>query len=465
MDQDRRWCVMPQSKTIAAIATAQAAGGIGIVRISGDEALRVADKVFKASKGLLLSQSEGYRAYHGKVWDKGKAVDEAVCLVFRAPHSYTGEDVAEISCHGGLFIMRRVLQAVLSAGAVPAQAGEFTRRAFCNGKIDLDQAEAVMALISAQGEQAAIAALTSLEGNLGKKIHACAKPLIRAAALLSAWVDYPDEDIEEIESEHLKALFIRIKMQLADLLENYDVGQAATRGVETAIVGRPNVGKSTLMNLLTGYERSIVTEYAGTTRDTVEETVVVGGLTLHLADTAGIRITDNPVEHIGVERAMKKLARAQLVLAVFDGSDPLTGEDKQLLEQCKGKRTIAVINKTDLPRAIDLAYINSIAAKTVEISATSGEGIEKLTRAVAKLLGTEDFDPGSAMLANERQRLCCKRAVGWLDEALKTLELGHTLDATGVCLDAAIEALLELTGEKAGEAVINEIFSSFCVGK
>ncbi|HZK39920.1 MAG TPA: tRNA uridine-5-carboxymethylaminomethyl(34) synthesis GTPase MnmE, partial [Clostridia bacterium] len=190
---------MPQSKTIAAIATPQAAGGIGIIRISGNDALKIADKVFKASNGLPLSHSEGYRAYHGKVWDKGMAVDEAVCLVFRAPRSYTGEDVAEISCHGGLFIMRRVLQAVLSAGASPAQAGEFTRRAFCNGKIDLDQAEAVMSLIAAQGEQAALAALASLEGNLGKKIHACAKPLIHAAALLSAWVDYPDEEIEEIK--------------------------------------------------------------------------------------------------------------------------------------------------------------------------------------------------------------------------------------------------------------------------
>lgn len=456
---------MPQSKTIAAIATAQAAGGIGIVRISGEDALPIADKVFKASNGLVLSQSEGYRAYHGKVWDEGTPVDEAVCLVFRAPHSYTGEDVAEISCHGGLFIMRRVLQAVLSAGASPAQAGEFTRRAFCNGKINLDQAEAVMSLISARGEQAAVAALTSLEGNLSKKIHACAKPLIRIAALLAAWVDYPDEEIEAVEAERLKETFSQVKMQLEALLENYDVGQAATVGVETAIVGRPNVGKSTLMNLLTGYERSIVTEYAGTTRDTVEETVVVGGLTLHLADTAGMRVTDNPVESIGVDRAMKKLSRAQLVLAVFDGSDSLTVEDKHLLEQCKGKRTIAVINKTDLPRAIDLSYINSIAIQTVEISAASGEGIEKLAETVTQLLGTEDFDPATAMLANERQRLCCKRAVKWLDKALETLEIGHTLDATGVCLDAAIEALLELTGEKADEAVINEIFSSFCVGK
>jgi tRNA modification GTPase len=456
---------MSELKTIAAIATAQAAGGIGIVRISGEDALTIADNVFKASKGLLLSQSEGYRAHYGKVWDKGMAVDEAVCLVFRAPHSYTGENTVEISCHGGLFIMRRVLQAVLHAGAVPAGAGEFTRRAFYNGKIDLDQAEAVMSMVAAQGEQAAIAALGALEGNLGRKIHEYVQSLIRVAASLSAWVDYPDEEIEDVKPEILNTVFEQVKEQLEVLLKNYDVGQAATRGVETVIVGRPNVGKSTLMNLLIGYERSIVTEYAGTTRDTVEETVLLGGLTLHLADTAGLRETDNRVESIGVERAMNKLNRAQLVLAVFDGSDMLTLEDKQLLEHCKDKRTVAVINKTDLPRALDLVYINSIADQTVEISAASGDGLEKLAAAVEQLLGTNDFDPCSAMLANERQRLCCKRAVEWLVEALATVEQGYTLDATGVCLDAAIETLLELTGEKAGEAVVDEIFSHFCVGK
>jgi len=456
---------MPGLSTIAAIATPQAAGGIGIVRISGPEALKVADNVFKAKNKRLLSESEGYRAYYGKVWDNALAVDEAVCLVFRAPHSYTGEDTAEISCHGGLYILQRVLKAVLMSGAVPAQAGEFTKRAFINGKIELADAEAVMNLISAQGEQAVSAALNALEGSLSKKIHGCADILIHCAAQMSAWVDYPDEEIEEIGFEALRAKFMQVKTALSELLSGFDAGRAVTQGVETVIVGRPNVGKSTLMNLLTGFERSIVTEFAGTTRDIVEETVRLGGLVLRLADTAGMRETDNPVESIGVERALGRLKRAELVLAVFDGSDLLNDEDRKLLENCKGKLTVAVINKTDLPRALDFDYINGIAAETVEISAASGEGMDRLSNAVAKLLGTDRFDPGAAMLATERQRSCCFKAVACIDEALDAIDAGQTMDAINVCTDSAIEFLLELTGEKAGEAVVNEVFSSFCVGK
>lgn len=456
---------MPAESTIAAIATPRAAGGIGIVRISGDNALKVADAIFKPSNGLLLSRSEGYRAYHGKVWDNGVAVDEAVCLVFRAPHSFTGEDTAEISCHGGLCIMQRVLQAAIGTGAVPAQAGEFTKRAFLNGKIELSQAEAVMSLVSAQGEQAAQAALNALEGALSKKIHSCAEILINASAQMSAWVDYPDEDIEEISPANLHKRLLRAKIILEELLSGFDAGRAVTEGVETVIIGRPNVGKSTLMNLLTGYERSIVTEYAGTTRDVVEETVRLGELVLRLSDTAGLRDTDNPVESIGVDFARRKLAHADLVLAVFDGSDSLTNDDKQLLESCREKLTLAVINKTDLPRALDLEYINSIAAQTVEISAASGEGLERLSEAVSRLLGTDKFDPGAAMLATERQRNCCERAVNRLEEALAAIDCGQTTDVVQVCVDSAIEALLELTGEKAGEAVVNEVFSRFCVGK
>jgi tRNA modification GTPase len=256
-----------------------------------------------------------------------------------------------------------------------------------------------------------------------------------------------------------------VKEALKELLSNFDMGRAATQGVETVIVGRPNVGKSTLMNLLTGFERSIVTEYAGTTRDVVEETVRLGELVLHLADTAGMRDTDNPVESIGVERALKKLNSADLVLAVFDGSDSLTNEDRQLLQNCKEKLTIAVINKNDLPRALDLEYINSIAADTVAISAVTGEGLDGLSKSVARLLGTDSFDPGAAMLATERQRACCERALTLIDEALTAAEGGQTMDAINVCTDAAIEALLELTGEKASEAVVNEVFSRFCVGK
>lgn len=451
--------------TIAAIATPQAAGGIGIIRISGAGALSVAERVFVPASGKSLTRSAGYRAYFGRVSHNGKDIDEAVCLVFRAPHSYTGEDVAEISLHGGLFVMQKALKAVIEAGARPAEAGEFTKRAFLNGKLDLSGAEAVMSLISAQNEQASQAALNALEGSLSREIKSAAGDIIAVAANIAAWVDYPDDDIEEISAERLIAVFTGVLERLEKLLSRFDSGQAVTEGVPAAIAGRPNVGKSTLMNLLTGYERSIVTPYAGTTRDVVEETVRVGNVVLRLSDTAGLHETDDPVESIGIGFAKKKLERASLILAVFDGSDELTQEDIKLLEFCSKRPSVAIINKTDIAQRIDVNLISSYINKTVEISAATGEGLSELCDAVEQTLGTDAFDPSSAMLATERQRDCCRRAAGYLDEAIAAVESGMTLDAVNVCVDACIDALLQLTGEKAGEAVVNEVFARFCVGK
>ena len=454
-----------ETQTIAAIATPQAAGGIGIIRISGTDALPVAEKVFKPIGGATLSCSAGYRAYFGRVTDGEKDIDEAVCLVFRAPHSYTGEDVAELSLHGGLLVMQKALEAVFAAGARPAEAGEFTKRAFLNGKIDLSAAEAVMGMISAQNEQAAQAALNALDGALSREIGEVAKKVVAAAAGIAAWVDYPDEDIAEVSGEHLKDVFTGVRGRLEKLLARFDSGKAVTEGVPAAIAGRPNVGKSALMNLLTGYERSIVTPFAGTTRDVVEETVRVGNVVLRLSDTAGLHDTDDPVERIGIGFARKKLERASLILAVFDGSEALTKGDIELLEYCATRPAVAVINKTDIGQRLDVSLIASYVNRTVEISAATGEGLSELRAAVEAVLGTDGFDPSSAMLATERQRDCCRRAVGYLGEAIEALEMGMTLDAVNVCADACIDALLELTGEKAGEAVVNEVFARFCVGK
>jgi len=451
--------------TIAAIATPQAAGGLGVIRISGPDALLVASRVFSPVGEPPLTGSAGYRAYYGKVTDNETVLDEAVCLVFRAPRSYTGEDTAELSLHGGLYLLRRALGAVFNAGARPAEPGEFTKRAFLNGRIGLSEAEAVMGLISAHGEQAAAAALNALEGSLSREINAVAKDIIAVSAQLAAWVDYPDEDIEDISAQTMKQTFLRAKDALDILLNSFDMGQAVTQGVSAAIVGRPNVGKSTLMNLLTGFDRSIVTPYAGTTRDAVEETVTLGNVALRLTDTAGLRETDDPVERVGVELAMKKLQRASLVLAVFDGSDELTADDIRLLEACKGKLTVAVINKTDLPGKLDTAPVAEAAAELVEMSAASGKGLDRLCAAVERACGTDRFDPCAAMLTTERQRDCCKRAVRWLDEGIDALNNAVTLDAVSVCADACIEALFELTGEKASESVVNEVFARFCVGK
>ena len=453
------------SQTIAAVATPQAAGGIGIVRISGPDALITASRIFEPVSGADIAASKGYRAYFGRAVDAGEPLDEAVCLVFRAPHSYTGEDVAEISCHGGLYITDRILRAALSAGARIAEPGEFTKRAFLNGKKDLSAAEAVMGMVSAQGEQAAKAALTALDGALSREIHAVCDSVVTAAAGLAAWVDYPDEDIEAVHPENLRRVFAQAQARLQALLDRFDAGQAVTQGVETAIVGRPNVGKSTLMNLLSGTERSIVTHIPGTTRDVVEQTVRVGNILLHLADTAGLRGTDDPVERIGVERARQRMDRAVLILAVFDGAQPLTAEDIELLESCKGRLALAILNKSDCGDTVAAAQIEPYIPQTIRLSAKQGDGYDALCDALTRLLGTANFDPSAAMLANARQRDCCVRGAEYLRQAIDALDSGMTLDAVNVCADSCIDALLELTGERAAEAVVKEVFSRFCVGK
>ena len=451
--------------TIAAISTGQAAGGIGIVRISGENALNIADRIFKSVSGLKLNELSGYRAALGTVFLEEKPVDEAIATVFRAPKSYTGEDVVELSCHGGLYVTRQVLRAALSAGAVAAEPGEFTKRAFLNGKMDLTKAEAVMSIISAQGEQAKAAALGTLDGLLYRKISGVSGELKGLAASLAAWVDYPDEEIEDLPDDKILSVLENAASSLSDLIARFDSGRAVLEGVDTAIVGKPNVGKSTLMNLLTGTEKSIVTEIAGTTRDIVEETAVVGGVVLRLCDTAGLRETDDKVESIGVARAKQKLETATLILAVFDASAPLEEQDKALFPLCKEKHAIAIVNKTDLPTKLDTKILDTVFNKVVYISAKENNGLQSLEQAIAEVLGTAAFDSSAATLMNERQLACCSAALDAVKEAHDALSSGVTRDAVQVCVDSAIESLGTLTGERATESVVNEIFSRFCVGK
>lgn len=451
--------------TIAAISTGQAAGGIGVVRISGENALSVADRIFKTVSGIKLEKLSGYKAAFGKVFFEEKCVDEAVALVFKAPKSYTGEDVVEISCHGGLLVTKQVLRAALANGAVPAEAGEFTKRAFLNGKMDLTRAESVMNIISAKSEQAKSAALNTLDGALYKKISEISLSLKKIAAQMAAWVDYPDEEIDDLSDDKLKETLLTAKAELEKLIKSFDVGKIIIEGVETAIVGKPNVGKSTLMNLLSGCEKSIVTSVAGTTRDIVEETVTLGNNVLRLADTAGLHDTEDTVEKIGVDRTRQKLDRASLVLAVFDSSTEIDDEDMEIIKMCNGKNAVAIINKTDLNTKFNAEKINKNFENVVYLSAKDRNGIQELEKAIEKVLGTADFDTSSATLMNERQLACCKAALQSIDEAISALEIGMTRDALNVNIDVAVESLDTLTGEKATESVVNEIFSQFCVGK
>ena len=453
------------SKTIAAISSGNAPGGIGVIRISGDDAIKIASRVFKPLDNSDLTELKGYRAKYGSIIINGNKADNAVALVFRAPKSYTGEDVAELSVHGGLLAIQNTLQAVFEAGASPAEAGEFTKRAFLNGKMDLTQAESVASMISAQGQAELKASFNALQGVLSREINSVLEKLLDMSALMAAWVDYPDEEIPELENEELEKTLKDAANKLKKLLDNYENGQTVTCGVNTVIAGRPNAGKSSLMNMLSKTEKSIVTHIEGTTRDIVEDSVRLGDIVLHLKDTAGLRDSDDFVESIGIEKAYKAIDDAQLVLAVFDSSQQISKEDLDLIEKCRGKNAVAVINKTDLESLIDTNIIKEAFSSVVFISAKLGEGYEELCKAVKEVLGIAAFDSNAPLLANLRQKQNCQRAYESICGALDALEMGMTFDAINVMLDSAADELLSLTGKKATTEVVNNIFSKFCVGK
>lgn len=451
-------------RTIAAIATPLGEGGIGVIRISGENAISAAEKCFKAFSGTPLSALEGYRAAYGRVTDtNGDTVDDAVALVFRAPKSYTGEDTVEISIHGGRTVTRRVLRRVLECGAVLAEGGEFTKRAFLNGKLDLTAAESVMGLISARNDAALKISQGAREGRISRDTQKILDNLLEVAASVAAYSDYPDEDIPNLNSDSFLRLLNSAVLKCEKLISTYDAGRAVCEGISCAIVGKPNVGKSTLMNMLCGSERSIVTDIAGTTRDTVENTVAVGDVTLNLADTAGIHNASDTVEKFGIDRALKKIESSELLLSVFDSSSPLDDDDRQLLKNICGKKCIIILNKADLEQHINKEAFNGF--EVVEISARSGKGYEQLCRAVNRICQTEMLSPDDAVLINERQRSCVCRAYDAVSAARDALESGMTLDAVGVCIDDAVAALLELTGKRVTNEVCDEIFKRFCVGK
>ena len=452
-------------KTIAAVATPPGEGGIAVIRVSGDEALDIASKVFVPAGGRDVSAMKGYTACYGELRDGETRFDDGVLLVYRAPHSYTGEDTAELSCHGGIYAAQRALRACFNAGAVPAQAGEFTKRALLNGKLSLTQAEAVADMISAQNEQFLLCCEAQREGALYRKIRDISGRLLELITLIQAWIDYPDEMEDEFDGK-LEADRLRsIADDLDRLLESYSEGQMTRSGLPCAIVGRPNAGKSTLMNLLTGTERSIVTDIEGTTRDTVEETVMLGDLMLRLADCAGIRDTSDAVESIGIDRMLKKTNEAALVFAVFDSSRPLSDEDERLIKLLNGKRTVCVINKTDLEEKADTERLEKLFEYTVRISAKNGDSLETLAEAAAKASGAGRLDLNSGFIANERQRKCAAEAAESVSQALGALESGMTLDAVGVLCENALDRLYELSGEQVSENVVEQVFSRFCVGK
>ena len=451
--------------TIAAVSTPNAMGGISVIRISGEDAIKVAERIFSPYGDKKVEDMAGYTCAYGVAHDGGERLDDCILTVFRAPHSYTGEDIAELSCHGGLYVTKKVLRAALKNGAVNAEAGEFTKRAYLNGKLDLTQAEAVMDIISAKGERELKMAESLREGAAFRKAERCSAMLLKILGDLAAWADYPEEDIPEVKPEVLSGELKNVRDELRSLVKNYDSGRILREGVATAIIGRPNVGKSTLFNCLSGCERSIVTEIAGTTRDIIEESVRIGDITLRLSDTAGIHETDDVIEGIGVDMAEKMLDRSELVIAVFDGSCPLTEDDLYLINKINKNKTIAVINKNDVEQLLDTSLLNDKIQHIVYISAKESKGVDELRRHIEEIFKLNEADFDTATAANERQKRCIDKALEGIESAISSLEIGEMLDAVNVLVDDAEQSLLELTGQKVTNAVVDEVFSRFCVGK
>lgn len=447
-------------RTIAAIATPAGTGGIGIVRISGPEAKDIAQRVFRAKSGKSIKDQKGYTALFGNVIFEDEVIDEAVALIFCAPKSYTGEDVVELSCHGGIAAMRRVLRAVLESGASAAEPGEFTKRAYLNGKKDLASAEAVINIINANSQRALRQANAANRGQLFERIDSLRSRMVNMAAEIGAVADYPDEELDNAHIDTIPERLGELIAELEKMLAEYDTGAMIRDGVETVIVGRPNVGKSTLMNLLSGTERSIVTPIAGTTRDVIQETVMLGDIMLKISDTAGIRATDDQIEKIGVDLSLKKLQSAQLVLAVCDASRPLDEQDRELLEMCRGKNGVIISNKSDLPAAYSSDLLSDYGLPIAEISAAKGEGVENLKKIIEDITGIGGLSPDTAVLQNERQRRGIAAALSCLKNAEGAME-----DVCGMLLQEAAGHLEEVAGSQMSARIADEIFENFCVGK
>ncbi len=456
---------MYYENTIAAVATPAGEGAIGVVRLSGDRAAEIADRVFFADDKKPLVSARGYTVRLGRVRDAdGRIIDRAIALVFRAPKSYTGEDVVEIQCHGGEIVLERTLRRLLDEGAEPAAAGEFTRRAFENGKMSLTEAEAVAELISASSRQGEAAAASLVDGELHRRTLEIKQQLIVIQSAIAAGIDFPEEDVEEVDTAELSTELANICSVLKRLVDSYESGRAVLRGIPVTIVGSPNVGKSTLMNLMSGYERAIVAPIAGTTRDVLEQRVRLAGLTLILSDTAGIHDSSDIIEQEGVSRAIKSMEQSALILAVFDNSRELSGDDKKLIERLKDRQTVAIVNKTDLDDKLDRRFIEDSFGNVVYISAMNPDSLPLLEQAIKEQSGAAKLSPDEPVLATERQRRCTAAAAVAVKNALDALR-DNAFDAAYASISEAIESLCELDGENPVEAVLDEVFSRFCVGK
>ena len=453
--------------TIAAAATAMTPSGIGIVRISGKDAFSVADRVYRGKADKKLADQKANTIHYGFIMDQGQLVDEVLVMLMKAPHSYTGEDTVEIDCHGGVLAMRKVLEAVLRSGARPAEPGEFTKRAFLNGRIDLSQAEAVIDVINAQNDYAVKSSVSQLKGSVSKKVKDLRERILYQIAFIESALDDPEHISLDGYEEELSGKLDTMTGEIEKLVRSADSGRVVSEGIRTVILGKPNAGKSSLMNVLLGEERAIVTDIAGTTRDTLEEHIRMHGISLNIIDTAGIRETDDVVEQIGVSRAKLAADEADLIIYVVDGSRELDENDAQIMELIRDRKAVVLLNKTDLETVISEELLQEKTGKTViSISAKEETGIDKLEKTIQNLFyeGSIDFND-EILITNVRHKTALQNALNSLYMVKQSIENQMPEDFLTIDLMDAYEQLGTIIGEAVEDDLVNEIFGKFCMGK
>ena len=454
------------SDTIAAISTSPGIGGIGIIRMSGEDCFQILEKIFKPKNKQSIEKIKGYTMKFGKIVDKDNIIDEVLVSYFKSPKSYTSENMCEINSHGGIVIMNKILEICLKNGAKLAEPGEFTKRAFLNGRIDLSQAEAVIDIINAKTDKEAEVSLKQLEGSLSEKIEKIRKIVISVMADIEATIDYPEYDLEEVTNAKIIKVLDEVDILLESLEKSFYNGKILREGISTAIIGRPNAGKSSLLNLILNEERAIVTDIEGTTRDTIEEFISIDGIPLKIIDTAGIRNAKDEVEKIGVEKAMDIAKRSDIIIAIFDSSKKLNEEDKKILELLKDKNAIILLNKIDLEKIIKVDEFKEINKPVIEISTKTKEGIDKLYEEISKMFKLKEIaNDGETIVSNVRHKNIIINSRRNLEKARETINNNMPIDIISTYLKEIIEELGKITGETVTDDVITEIFSKFCLGK
>ena len=457
--------------TIAAIATATGAGGIGIIRMSGKDSINILKKIFiPKSKNTNLDNVKGYTIKYGYIINPktNEKIDEVLVSFFRAPRSYTTEDMCEINSHGGMVVERKILEQCLLNGAELAEPGEFTKRAFMNGRIDLSQAESVIDIINAKSDKEAEASFSQLQGSLSKKMDKIRDELLDIMSDIEASIDYPEYDIEETTNIKAMTILSKIKEELNKLEKSFENGKLLKEGVKTVIIGRPNAGKSSLLNAILDEDRAIVSDYAGTTRDTIEEFVIVNDVPLKIVDTAGIRETDDKVEKIGVDKALNLIKEADLIICIFDSSKPLTEEDYKVIDLVKNKKTIYLLNKCDLSKKNikTINYISNLNKNVLKASMKEKIGLDELYKMIEDLFNKNEIEINDGLvITNVRHKNLIHKAILSIEKAQECIENNMTIDITAIYIKETLENLGEITGNNVSEDIINKIFSKFCLGK